>query len=80
MKNNWVWKNKRNEKKKKQSLRGVWDWMGRDEKEYKNKRKIMLKCGVGVGKKISKRGAIGIWGWGRTREMGKGIEEGSLEM
>ena len=54
--------------------------MGRDEKEYKNKRKIMLKCGVGVGKKISKRGAIGMWGWGRTREMGKGIEEGSLGM
>ena len=56
MKNNWVWKNKRNEKKKKQSLRRVGDGVSRDEKEDKNKRKRMLKCGVGVGKKINKKG------------------------
>ena len=31
-------------------------WVGRDEKEDKNKRKRMLKCGVGVGKKINKKG------------------------
>ena len=32
------------------------DWVSRDEKEDKNKRKRMLKCGVGVGKKINKKG------------------------
>ena len=39
MKNNWVWKNKRNEKKKK-SLRGVGGWVGRDKK----KKKIEKMC------------------------------------
>ena len=42
-------KNKINEKKKTQSLRGMGGWVVRDEKEDKNKRKRMLKCGVGVG-------------------------------
>ena len=37
-------------RKTKQSLHGVGGWMGRDENEDKNKRKIMLKCGVGVRK------------------------------
>ena len=37
MKNNWVLKNKRNEKKKKQSLRGGGGWVGRDENEDKIK-------------------------------------------
>ena len=49
MKNNWVWKIKEMKRKKTQSLRGVGGWVGRDEKEDKNKRKRMLKCGVGVG-------------------------------
>ena len=34
-------------------------WVGRDEKKDKNKRKRMLKCEVGLGKKKSKSGAIG---------------------
>ena len=55
MKNNWVWKNKKNEKKKKQSLCRV----GGDEKKDKNKRKIMLKYRMGVEKK---NGTIGKWG------------------
>ena len=46
-------KNKRNEKKKK-SLRGVGGWMGRDEKENKNKIKRKLKCGGGGWEKINK--------------------------
>ena len=41
-------------KNKKQNLRGVGGWVGRDEKEDKNKRKRMLKCGVGLEKKIKK--------------------------
>ena len=36
-------------RKKKQSLRGMGGWVDRDEKEDKNKRKRMLKCGVRVG-------------------------------
>ena len=42
-------------RKKKQSLRGMGGWVVRDEKEDKNKRKRMLKCGVGVGKKIKNK-------------------------
>ena len=45
-------------RKEKKSLRGVGGWVGRDEKEDKNNRKRMLKCGVGLGKKKSKMGAI----------------------
>ena len=46
MKNNWVWKNKRNEKKKK-SLRGVGGWVGRDKKKRKNRKDVQLGCEVG---------------------------------
>ena len=37
--------------KRKKKTRG---WVGRDENEDKNKRKRMLKCGVGLEKKIKK--------------------------
>ena len=43
-------------KKYKVYVWGVGGWVGKDEKEDKNKRKRMLKCGVGVGKKINKKG------------------------
>ena len=70
-------------KRKKRSLRGLGGWVCRDKKEDENKRKKMLKCGVGIGKKNSKRGAIGIRGWGRERgeeREGEGIREGNLGM
>ena len=41
-------------RKQTQSLRGVGGWVGRDEKKDTNKRKRMLKCRVGVGKKKRK--------------------------
>ena len=44
-------KNKINEKKKTQSLLGVGGWVGRDEKEDKNKRKRMLKYEVRIEEK-----------------------------
>ena len=42
-------------KNKKQNLRGVGGWVGRDEKEDKNKRKRMLKCGLEVGEKKKRK-------------------------
>ena len=42
-------------KNKKQNLPRVGGWVGRNEKEDKNKRKRMLKCGLEVGEKKKRK-------------------------
>ena len=65
-------------------------WVGRDEKEDKNNRKRMLKCGVGLGKNKNKKWVqlgreVGEERGERRDESGErrggeGIKEGSLRM
>ena len=65
-------------------------WVGRDEKEDKNNRKRMLKCGAGLGKIKNKKWVqlgreVGEERGERRDERGErgggeGIKEGSLRM
>ena len=74
-------------RKQTQSLRGVGGWVGRDEKKDTNKRKRMLKCGVGVGKRKKEKTIKNGCNWevrlGRREvrwERREGIREDSLRM
>ena len=82
MKNNLVWKNKRNEKRKKQSLCGVGGGWVEMKRKIKIKEKECWNAGWGL-EKIKRKKIKKGCNWDvrlRRRERVKGIREGNLKM